>query len=237
MEQEKDKIKVETNNLNVAVKSSNNVVPKSDEDMIKKAIYSSAQNTTNVKNIIDLAATSKALENQDTVEKIVSEKTEELHRDAEAKKIKAETDKIREEVEKVKQEAEKEIAELEKVKSALEVEVKALKAEDDKATQYFNNHKSILRCVNIREKLSLKAMQAWMVPASIIYAIFQILLLPFSLVGFAAESIMNIIGAICGKVTKNGLKLVLSIIVGVVVVGLVIGIYYLVTHYAGVIFG
>ena len=234
---EEKKIEVKTDELKVAVKPQTKPVPKNDNDMVKQAIFNSAQDTKNVKDIIDLAATSKALENQDTVEKIVSEKTEELHRDAEAKKIKAETDKIREEVAKVKQEAEKEIAELEKEKQSLEVEVAALKAEDDKASQYFNNHKSILRCVNIREKLSLKAMQAWMVPASIIYAIFQIILLPFSLVGFAVEQITTIIGAICGKIAKNGLKIVLSIIVGIVIVGLVIGIYWAVTHYAGQLFG
>lgn len=247
--EEKDKIKVDTNvepikvetkpqdNKSLAVTNNKLTDTNNNTTIVDDIIFKTAQESKQVKDVIDLAATSKALQDEKTVNKIVSEKTEELQRDAEAKKIKAETDKIKEEVEKVKQEMEKEIAELEKQKKTLEGEVDKLKALDDKATAYFNANKSILKCIGVREKLSLKAMQWLMVPAGIVFAIFQIILLPFSLLGFGIEQIMNIVETVCGKIAKGGWKVVLSILVTVLILALVGFIYYAVVNWAGNIFG
>lgn len=242
MEDKLKDIKIDSNKINpskVSVSNQNAVAPVREnvDNTVNDLIIKSAKEQDNVKGVIDLAATSKALQNDKTVEKIVDEKTKELITDAEKKKIEAETNKIRQEAEKVKQEKEKEIAELEKTKNRLEGEVANLKAEDDKASAFFEANKSILKCVGVREKLSLKAMQGLMFPASIVFTIFQIILLPFSLLGFAIESLMNIVGAVCGKIAKNGWKVAISIIVTIVIVAMVAGIYYLVVHYGGVIFG
>lgn len=228
-----DNVKVDSEKLKVEpskdlIVKEENKVEISNDNMVDDIILQTAKASKDVKSVIDLAATSRALQNEKTVEKIVSEKTEELQHDAEAKKIKAETDKIREEVDKVKQEMEKELAELEKQKKALEAEVARLKALDDKAKQYFESNKSILKCIGVREPLSLKAMQCLMIPASVIFAIFQVILLPFSLIGFSIESIMNIVEAVCGKIAKGGWKIALSIIVVALVLALVGGIYYLI---------
>lgn len=233
-----DKIKVEAKEATLSEKNINKleVLSSDDRDMVDSAIQTKAKEIKDVKEVIDLAATSKALQNEKTVDKIVSEKTEELYRDAEAKKIKAETDKIKEEVLKVKQQAEKEIAELEKTKSVLEGQVEELKAIDNKAQAFFDANKSILRCVGIREKLSLKAMQVWIYPASVIFAIFQVLLMPFSLLGFMIEQLMNIVEGVCGKIAKGGWKIVATILVTVVILGLVAGIYYLVINFGSKIF-
>jgi len=227
-EKKVDSATVESNNLPTNTSNVN--------DAVNDIIIRSAKNSENVKNVIDLAATSKALQDEKTVGKIVDEKTKELITDAEKKKVEAETDKIRQEAEKVKQEKEKEIAQLEKTKNILEGEVANLKAEDDKAVAFFNANKSVLKCIGIREKLSLKAMQWLMLPAAIVFTIFQIILLPFSLIGFAIESLTTIVTAVCGKIATGAWKIVLSILATVIIVGMIVGIYYVVVHYSGIIF-
>lgn len=199
------------------------------DNFIEESIVEAARKTTDIKQAIDLASTAKALEKDTTVAKLVDEKTDELIKDAEAKKIKAETDKIKEEVGRVRAQAEKELEELSKAKKRLEAEVEELQAQDDKAKAYFEANKSVLKTIGIREKLSLSAMQVLMFPAGVVFTLFQIILLPFSLIGFAIEQIMNIIDAVCGKVAKGGLKIILSILVVITVLGLVFGIYWLVT--------
>jgi hypothetical protein len=236
---------MEEEKLKVDVSSLTTVKSKQEQDtslvnvegnIVSDVIIKNAKASDKVKDVIDLAATSKALEKKETVEKIVEEKTKELISDAEKKKIESEAEKIRQEAEKVRKEEEKQIAELNKIKNTLLGEIENLKAEDDKATAYFNANKSILRCVGIREKLSLKAMHFWMYPASFIYALFQIILFPFTLVGFAVEQLLGIVESVCGKVAKGGWKIVVAIVTGIVIVGLIVGIYYLVTHYAIQIF-
>lgn len=228
---EQEELKVDASLVKVE-KSKEIGIPAADDNIVTDIIVKTAQASNQVKDVIDLAATSKALEKKETVDKIVDEKTKELISDAEKKKIESETEKIRQEAEKVRKEEEKQIAELNKIKNTLLGEIDNLKAEDDKATAYFNANKSILRCVGIREKLSLKAMHFWMYPASFIYALFQVILFPFTLVGFAVEQLLGIVEAVCGKVAKGGWKIVVAILTGIVIVGLIVGIYYLVTHYA-----
>ena len=200
-------------------------------DTVNEIIIKNAQESNNVKNVIDLAATSKALQDDKIVGKIVDEKQKELITDAEKKKIEAETEKIKQEAEKIKQEKEKEIAELEKVKNRLEGEVANLRAEDDKAQAFFDSNKSILKCIGIREKLSLKTMELLMFPAGVVFTIFQIILLPFSLIGFAIESLMTIVEIVCGKIAKGGWKIVLSILVAIIIIALLVGCYYVATNY------
>lgn len=211
------------------LKQDESLVPKNnDNSLVEDAILKKAQNSTGVKDVIDLAATYSALQKQETVDKLVDEKTKELTSDAEAKKIKAETDRVREEVEKVKQEKEKQIAELDKSINAKLKELEELTAEANKAEQFFKNNKVILKCVGVTSPLSLKAMQGLMIPAGILFAIFQILLLPFHLVGFVVESLITIVDSICGKIAVGGWKIAVTIITAAVIVGLVFGIYYLV---------
>lgn len=231
MEIEQEKLKVDANL--VKVENSEEIgIPVADDDIVTNIIVKTAQASNQVKDVIDLAATSKALEKKETVDKIVEEKTKELISDAEKKKIESEAEKIRQEADKVRREEEKKIAELTKIKNTLSGEIDNLKAEDDKALAYFNANKSILRCVGVREKLSLKAMHFWMYPASFVYILFQIILFPFTLVGFAVEQLIGIVEAVCGKIAKGGWKIVVAIITAVIIVGLIAGIYYLVTHYA-----
>ena len=231
MEIEQEKLKVDAN-LGKVENSEEIGIPVADDDIVTNIIVKTAQASNQVKDVIDLAATSKALEKKETVDKIVEEKTKELISDAEKKKIESETEKIRQEADKVRREEEKKIAELTKIKNTLSGEIDNLKAEDDKALAYFNANKSILRCVGVREKLSLKAMHFWMYPASFVYILFQIILFPFTLVGFAVEQLIGIVEAVCGKIAKGGWKIVVAIITAVIIVGLIAGIYYLVTHYA-----
>lgn len=233
MAQENETIKVNANAVTIKPTEQKSVAPViTDDNMVKNAIIEKAKTQNDVKAVIDLAATSKALENEDTVKKLVKEKTDELNADAEAKRIKSETDKVREEVEKVKQEAEKEIAQIKKEKDALEADVERLKKLDDKAQAFFDANKSILRCVGVREKLSLKVMIMLMVPATILFCIFQVLLLPLSLIGFIIESVTGIVGSICGSISKNGWKIAIAIVSVALIAALVVGIYWLVATYA-----
>ena len=216
---------MEDEKLNLA--QNNELITKDDKSLVEKAILDTAQKSTGVKDVIDLAATYSALQKQETVDKLVTEKTKELTSDAEAKKIKAETDRVREEVEKVKQEKEKQLAELEKSINAKQKELEELTAASNKAQQFYENNKVVLKCVGVTSPLSLKAMQWLMIPAGVLFALFQIILLPFHLVGFIVEALITIVESICGKIAGGGWKIVATIVTAGVIIGLVFGIYYL----------
>lgn len=196
------------------------------KDFVTEAIKSKAKETTDVKEAIDLATTQQAIAKGETVNKLIDEKTFELTSDAERKRIQAETEKINKEVEKVKAEKEKELAELEKSIAAKRAERDELEAQDKKAEAYFEAHRSILKCIGIREKLSMSAMKGWLKIASVVYFVFQIILLPLTIIGFTAEQIMNIVDAISNKVSKAGWKIAISVVSVIVIVALLFGAYY-----------
>lgn len=223
-----------TGNSNLAISQPNNQTAPivSDENMVKNAIIENAKSQKDIKAIIDLVATNKALECDGTVDKLIREKTDELEADAEAKRIESETARVRAEVDKIKQEGEKEIAEIQKEKDALEAEVDKLRELDDKAQAFFDMNKSILRCVGIRQKLSLKVMVGFMVPATFLFMIFQIFLLPLALLGFIVEAVTEIIGSLCGSFSKNGIKIVTAIVSLALITALLFGVYWLVANYA-----
>lgn len=195
-------------------------------DIVSDKIKQNAAETTDVKQVIDLASTQQAIANESTVKKLIDEKTEELVNDAVRKKIEAETDKIRKEVEKVRAEADKEIAELEKSIANKKAEYEELVAQDRKAAAYYDAHKSILRCIGIREKLSLSAMKKWLVPANIVYFLFQVILLPLTLIGFGLEQIIGLVGTLASKISSNGWKIAVSIIAIVIIVALLFAVYF-----------
>ena len=180
---------------------------------INSLLDDKVNNTTDVKIAIDLLATKTALQQKETLEKVVVEKEEELRNDAEAKRVQAETERISKEVEKVKQEKEKQLAELDKEISKRKAEVEQLKADSDKAQAFFDSNKDILKYIGVREKKSIKTMQALMFPATIVFIIVQILLFPLTFIGLLLETIVNILGGICGAIKNNSLKIVIAILV------------------------
>lgn len=184
-----------------------------------------------LKEAIDLEATKTALEQEENVKMIVQTKGQELLNDAQAKRVEAETARIKKEEEKIQQERQKEIANYQKEIDVLKKQADQLKAESDKAQQFFDNHKSILKCIGVREKLGLKAMQWWLVPASVIYGIFQILLLPVTICGFLVEQVINILSAICDKLKNSAVRIIISILVVLFVATVVVGCYWLIAHY------
>lgn len=175
--------------------------------------------TQDVKTAIDILATKTALEQKETLEKVVVEKEEELRNDAEAKRIQAETQRIEKEVEKVKQEKEKEIAEIDKVISAKQKEVEQLKAESDKAQAFFDSNEDILSYVGVRSKKTLRVMYMLMIPAIIVFALVQIIALPITIVGKLLELIINIVAGVCKTITNNALKILISVLVVAVLLG------------------
>lgn len=198
------------------------IPPKKDvTDIIDKQV----SNTTDVKSAIDLLATKTALQQADTVEKIVTEKSNELKNDAEKRRLEAETHKIEEEVKRVKAEKEKQIEELDKTIATKQKQVEELKADSDKALEYFNQNKEILKYIGIRSAKTLKVMQFWIYPASIIFAIVQILLLPLTFVGVVIEAVISIVGSICGELKSNGLKIIIATIVVVLLVAILVLVY------------
>lgn len=196
------------------------------DDNVKKLLDDKVKQTSDVKNAIDILATKTALEQDGTVSKIVAEKTEELRNDAEAKRVKAETSKINEEVEKVKAQKQKEIEEYDKVITAKKKEVEQLNAESDKAQAFFDNNKEILKYIGVRTKKSLKVMQTLIVPATLIFIIVQILLFPLTFIGVTLESIVNIVGGICGAIKNNALKIAVSIVIVLLIIGVVFSVYF-----------
>lgn len=190
------------------------------ESQVVAMIDEKAKQSTNVKDVVDLLATRSALTNEETVEKIVDEKGEELRIDAESKRIKAETERINEEVKKVLAEKEKQIAEYDRQISAKKKEIEELKILADKEDAFFECNKEILKYINVRSKKTLGVMKALMFPATVIFVIVQILLFPINLCGLILECIVSIIGGICGAFTSNALKIIIGLlVVAVVVIG------------------
>lgn len=189
------------------------------KETINSLLDKKVEQATEVKSAIDFLATKTALQQEDTIKKVVTEKQEELRNDAETKRIQAETERISKEVEKVKQEKEKQLAELDKVITAKRKEVEQLKADSDKAQAFFESNKDILKYIGIRERKSIRTMQALMIPAAVVFIIVQILLFPLTLIGLILETIVNILGGICGAIQNNALKIILSILIVTLLLG------------------
>ena len=189
-------------------------------------IDTQSKSTNDVKTAIDLLATQTALAQEENVDKIVKEKSEELRNDAEKKRIEAETAKITEEVNKIKAQAEKELAELDKQIQAKRKEIEELKAESDKEDAYFTRNKEILKYVNIRSKKTLAVMKTLMIPATIIFLIVQILLFPITFTGLVLENIVNIVGGICGAIKNNVWRILMAILVVSIICAVVFAVYY-----------
>ena len=202
-------------------KQANEIVnsPIQQADSVNSIIDEKVKNESDVKTAIDLFATKTALEQKETLDKVVEEKQEELRNDAEAKRVQAETERISKEVEKVKQEKEKDLAQLDKIISAKRKEVEQLKAESDKAQTFFDSNEDVLSYIGIRKKKSLGVMQTLMFPATIIFIIVQVLLFPFTLGGKFFETIINILGGICKAISGNALKIVVSVLVITMLIG------------------
>lgn len=77
------------------------------QNSVENLIDSKANETNDLGTALDLMVTRTALQNKETVEKVVNEKEEELKNSFETKRIQAEADRISKEVEKIKQEKEK----------------------------------------------------------------------------------------------------------------------------------
>lgn len=184
-----------------------------------------------IKEAIDLEATKTALKDESNVGAIVDTKGKELLNDAQAKLVQAETERIKRETDKIRQEREKELADLQKSIDNLRKQAEQISAENSKANQFFESHKSILKCVGIREKLGLRAMQFWLYPASILYALFQLILLPITLCGFTAEQLIAILNTVCERIQSGAIKTIIAVMT-VVLIGAIVGVfYYLIGHY------
>lgn len=206
------------------IETNKNLPQKSDG--IKSLLDTKVKQTDDVKTAIDLLATREALADGDTVDRLIDEKAEELRNDAEAKRVKAEAERINEEVAKIKRQKEKEIEEYDRQITARKKEVEQLRAEADKAQAFFDANGEILKYIGVRSKKSLKTMQALMVPATIIFAIVQVLLFPLTLCGVVLETLVNIVGGICNAIKNQALKIIASIGVILLIGGAVFGVYY-----------
>lgn len=194
---------------------------------LKALLDNKIKQTDDAKNAIDLLATRTALTQDNTVEKIVSEKREELINDAFAKKVIAETKRVEEEVKKVEAEKRKQIAELDKVISEKKKEVEQLEADSDKAQAYFEANKEILKFINIKTKKTLGVMRFLMIPATIVFMLVLIITLPITIAGAIVSSVVHIIGTICEAIKSYALKIIISIVVVALIVAIVVGAVFL----------
>ena len=69
-------------------------------------------------------------------------------------------------------------------------------------------------------------MQALMFPATLIFVIVQILLFPLTFVGVTLETIVNIVGGICGAVKHHAVKIIISIAVIILIIGVVFAVCF-----------
>lgn len=181
--------------------------------------------TNDVDTAVDICTSRQALKNIDNTVQLVKEKEEEFLNKAQAKRIKAEVEKIHEETEKLKVEKERMLAEYDQRIAEKEKEIEALNKDADKAQAFFDANKEILKCINIRSKKSLGALYGFMIPASIVFVLVQIVLLPLSILGLLIEGVLGIVGAICGEIKNNAIKIVLAVIVITLITALLIIVY------------
>lgn len=206
-------------------------LPQVKQSNVNSLLEKKVEQTQDVKTAIDLLATKTALEQSENLEKVVVEKGEELKNDAEAKRVEAETKRINEEAKKVVAEKQKQVELYDKEIVKKRKEVEQLKAESDKAQAFFDSNAEILKYIGVKNKKSLRVMQGLMVPATIIFIAVQLLMFPLTLCGVVLETLVNIVGGICGAIKNNALKLVISIGV-VLLITAVVGLAY---YYAGTI--
>lgn len=206
-------------------------LPQVKQSNVNSLLEKKVEQTQDVKTAIDLLATKTALEQSENLEKVVVEKSEELKNDAEAKRVEAETKRINEEAKKVVAEKQKQVELYDKEIVKKRKEVEQLKAESDKAQAFFDSNAEILKYIGVKNKKSLRVMQGLMVPATIIFIAVQLLMFPLTLCGVVLETLVNIVGGICGAIKNNALKLVISIGV-VLLITAVVGLAY---YYAGTI--
>lgn len=202
------------------------LVNSSKDNKVNEVIATEIQKSENVKDIIDLFATQTALNQQETLEKVVIEKEEELRNDAEAKRVVAETNRISKETERVNQQKEKELAELDKAISAKQKEVEQLKAESDKAQAFFDSNKDILSYIGLSSKKTLKIMYFLMIPAIVIFSIVQIIALPLTIGGKLLEIVINIVAGVCKAISNNAIKILVSIFVVLVLLSVAFCAYF-----------
>lgn len=193
---------------------------------VKSMLDDKVKATDNVKEAINLLATKTALEQDGTVQKLVTEKTEELRNDAEAKRVEAETHRVEEETKKIVAEKQKQVEEYDKLITAKQKEVEQLKAESDKAQAFFDANSEILKYIGVRNKKSLGTMKVLMYPATLIFCIVQILLFPLTFSGVVLEAFVGILGGICGAIKNNALKIIISILVVILILGVVFLVYF-----------
>ena len=168
--------------------------------------------TSDAKTAIDLLATKTALQQQETLEKIVTKKEEELLHEYEAKRIKAE-------IELLKQEKEKELAELDKEITKKRAEVEKLKAESNKAEAFYKSNEEILSCIGIKSAKSLRVMYSLMPIAIFVFLFVRFIALPLTIGGKIVEILIDIVGGICKKISNNALKIIISVLVIALLVG------------------
>lgn len=197
-----------------------------DAQQVHNLIDQKVKETEDVKVALDLLATKTALGRQETRDKVVEEKQEELRNDAEAKRVQAETERIAKEAEKARREKERELAELDRIISTKKAEVDRLQAESDIASAFFNSNKDILKYIGVREKKSLRTMQVLMAPAIFVFILVQVLLFPLTFCGLLLETIVSIIGGVCKAIQINALKIIVAILVVVLLVGVGFCAYY-----------
>ena len=175
--------------------------------------------TDNAKDAIDILATAEALKREDTAEKLVSHKKSELEADAVTKVARAETQKVQ-------AETDKQVAELDKQIITKKKEVERIKADSDKADQFFEGNKELLRYVGCRTKKTIGTMRFLIVPALIIFLIVQILLLPITFCGLVIENIVRVVGDVCGAIKQNGWKIVASIFIVLLIAAVIVAVYF-----------
>ena len=201
------------------------LIEKVEEKPLDTMLEEKAKETTSVKDFIDLLATKTALEKTETVDKIVDEKGEELRNDAESKRIQAETERVNEEVKKVVAEKEKQIAEYDKEIAKKKAEAEQLKADSDKAQVFFESNEDILSCIGVRRKKTLRVMYWLMIPATIFFVIIRLIALPFTIGGKLVEILIDIVGGICKAISSNALRIIISILVIAILVGIFLCVY------------
>ena len=176
----------------------NEIISLKSEGSVDNVIMEKVRKTDNVKEAIDLMTTTTALKQEGVVEKLVEEKEKELIK----------------------------VAEYDKVITAKKKEIEQLKVEADKAQEFFEHNKDILKHIGIREKKSLKTMYALMLPATIVFIIVQILLFPITLCGLVLEAIISILGSVCGEIKNQSLKIIIAVAILLLIVGVGFCVYY-----------
>lgn len=198
--------------------------------LINQAVRAAGRQATTLKEVVDVGVTGIALQNKHVIVDLKEKKERELKEDALAKVIASETARIEQETNRVLEEGRRQLADLNNQINEVRAVKDKLEQEADQNKAYFECHKSILKYAGCVQVMSVTYMKKMSVIGFLIMCLVKIVFSPLILTGLFIETLVDIIGGVTGTITHNAWKIIASLGLAILIVGIVIGAYFGITE-------